>query len=126
MLGRMTATPYSVTVKKNIRAEEILSSISSTFGNASYNDVSLFYYSGHGANSLGADGNPTSYHAALVGTFQTYVSIGAPQNRAGQDSRQEGHHHRRVPLRAVHCARRRGDAGIVLRVQQSGGEPLRQ
>lgn len=75
MLGRMTATPYSVTVKKNIRAEEILSSISSTFGNASYNDVSLFYYSGHGANSLGTDGNPTSYHAALVGTFQTYVSI---------------------------------------------------
>lgn len=75
MLGRMTATLYSVTVKKNIRAEEILSSISSTFGNASYNDVSLFYYSGHGANSLGADGNPTSYHAALVGTFQTYVSI---------------------------------------------------
>lgn len=75
MLGCMTATPYSVTVKKNIRAEEILSSISSTFGNASYNDVSLFYYSGHGANSLGADGNPTSYHAALVGTFQTYVSI---------------------------------------------------
>lgn len=75
MLGRMTATPYSVTVKKNIRAEEILSSISSTFGNASYNDVSLFYYSGHGANSLGEDGNPTSYHAALVGTFQTYVSI---------------------------------------------------
>lgn len=75
MLGRMTATPYSVTVKKNIRAEEILSSISSTFGNASYNDVSLFYYSGHGANSLGADGNPTSYHAALVGTFQTYLSI---------------------------------------------------
>lgn len=75
MLGRMTATPYSVTVKKNIRAEEILSSISSTFGNTSYNDVSLFYYSGHGANSVGADGNPTSYHAALVGTFQTYVSI---------------------------------------------------
>lgn len=75
MLGRMTVTPYSVTVKKNIRAEEILSSISSTFGNASYNDVSLFYYSGHGANSVGADGNPTSYHAALVGTFQTYVSI---------------------------------------------------
>lgn len=75
MLGRMTATPYSVTVKKNIRAEEILSSISSTFGNASYNDVSLLYYSGHGANSVGADGNPTSYHAALVGTFQTYVSI---------------------------------------------------
>lgn len=75
MLSRMTATPYSVTVKKNIRAEEILSSISSTFGNASYNDVSLLYYSGHGANSLGADGNPTSYHAALVGTFQTYVSI---------------------------------------------------
>lgn len=75
MLGRMTATPYSVTVKKNIRAEEILSSISATFGNASYNDVSLFYYSGHGANSVGADGNPTSYHAALVGTFQTYVSI---------------------------------------------------
>lgn len=37
--------------------------------------MSLFYYSGHGANSLGADGNPTSYHAALVGTFQTYVSI---------------------------------------------------
>ena len=75
MLSSMTATPYSVTVKKNIRAEEILSSISSTFAGANYNDVSLFYYSGHGANSVDADGNPTSYHAALVGTFQTYVSI---------------------------------------------------
>lgn len=75
MLSRMTATPYSVTVKKNIRAEEILSSISSTFGDANYNDVSLFYYAGHGANSVEADGTPTNYHAALVGTFQTYVSI---------------------------------------------------
>lgn len=75
MLSRMTATPYSVTVKKNVRAEEILSSIQTTFGSANYNDVSLFYYSGHGANSVDSDGNPTSYHAALVGTFQTYVSI---------------------------------------------------
>ena len=75
MLSSMTATPYSVTVKKNIRAEEILSSISSTFAGANYNDVSLFYYSGHGANSVDENGNPTSYHAALVGTFQTYVSI---------------------------------------------------
>jgi len=126
MLGRMTATPYSVTVKKNIRAEEILSSISSTFGNASYNDVSLFYYSGHGANSLGADGNPTSYHAALVGTFQTYVSIARLKTELDKIPGKKVYHHRRVPLRAVHCARRRGDAGILLRVQQSGGQPLRQ
>ncbi len=75
MLSQMKSTPYSVTTKTNLRAEEILSAISSTFAGANYNDVSLFYYSGHGANSVDTDGTPTNYHAALVGTFQTYVSI---------------------------------------------------
>lgn len=75
MLSQMKSTPYSVTTKTNVRAEEILSAISTTFADANYNDVSLFYYSGHGANSVETDGTPTSYHAALVGTFQTYVSI---------------------------------------------------
>lgn len=70
MLSRMTATPYRITTKSNLTADQIASAITSAFSSATANDVSLFYFAGHGANAVG-----TSYHGALVGTGTTYLSV---------------------------------------------------
>ena len=70
MLSRMTATPYRITTRSNLSASAIESAILNTFSAATANDVSLFYFSGHGANAVG-----TSYHGALVGTGTTYLSV---------------------------------------------------
>lgn len=56
MLATMTSPAYrSVDVKKklNLTASQILSNISTAFQRAKANDVSLFYYSGHGASDYG-------------------------------------------------------------------------
>lgn len=56
MLATMTSPAYrSVDVKKklNLTASQILSNISTAFQRAKANDVSLFYYSGHGAEDYG-------------------------------------------------------------------------
>ena len=70
MLSRMTATPYRVTTKSNLSADGIVSAITSAFSAATANDVSLFYFAGHGANAVGS-----SYHGALVGTGTTYLTV---------------------------------------------------
>lgn len=70
MLSKMTATPYSISTKSNLSADGIVSAIQSTFGSATANDVSLFYFSGHGAYAPN-----TSYHGALQGTGSTYLSV---------------------------------------------------
>ena len=70
MLSRMTATPYRITSKSNLDADGIVSAINSAFSSATANDVSLFFFAGHGANAVG-----TSYHGALVGTGTTYLSV---------------------------------------------------
>lgn len=70
MLSKMTATPYRISTRSNLSADGIVSAIQSTFADAGANDVSLFYFSGLGANALG-----TSYHGALVGTGTTYLSV---------------------------------------------------
>lgn len=71
MLSRMSATPYSTSVQLNLSDSGIINAISSTFSGATSNDVSLFYFSGHGANSAG-----TNFHGALVGAYHTYLSVG--------------------------------------------------
>ncbi|HAL87725.1 MAG TPA: hypothetical protein DFH97_01980 [Clostridiales bacterium] len=54
MLKSMTATPYNAITKIiDADADEILSSISRAFRGAKNSDVSLFYYSGHGAGKTG-------------------------------------------------------------------------
>ncbi len=63
MLGSMTGTKYTVSKRFNYNASSILSAISSTFSGADSNDVSLFYFSGHGTSS-----------GQLVGTNNTYIS----------------------------------------------------
>ncbi len=49
VLGGMK-TKYSVVKKKNATRSQIMNAISSTYKGAKSNDVSLFYYSGHGDN----------------------------------------------------------------------------
>ncbi len=71
MLSRMTATPYSITKQKNITDMGMISAIQSTFAGATANDVSLFYYSGHGANAA----ETPNYHGSLVGVRGTFMSI---------------------------------------------------
>lgn len=70
MLQTMTATPYSVSVRTNLTASGIISAIGSTFGSATEDDVSLFFYSGHGAFS-----ETSSYLGALCGTDNDTVTV---------------------------------------------------
>ena len=79
MLSRMTKTPYRVTTKSNLTADGISSAIRSAFSAATPNDVSLFYFAGHGANAVG-----TSYHGALVGTGTTYLSVASLKSTLDQ------------------------------------------
>lgn len=65
-LGNLTATSWSAVMVTNVSAAKLLTSISSTFAAATENDVSLFYYSGHGTE----DGS-------LVGSDFQEVSPGA-------------------------------------------------
>ena len=59
-LPRFEGTPYDVTTCENLTAEGILSAIDTAFGEALAQDISLFYYSGHGTTPqgslLGSDG----------------------------------------------------------------------
>ncbi len=62
-LGRLTVTPFAVTVARDLTAPGIIEAIRSTFGQATERDVSLVWYSGHGAR----DGS-------LEGTGRTFLS----------------------------------------------------
>lgn len=70
MLSRMTLTPYRITAKSNLSADDMVAAIQDAFANATVNDVSLFYFSGHGANAVGS-----TFHGALQGTGGSYLSI---------------------------------------------------
>ena len=71
MLSRMSATPYRISTKSNLTADQMVSAIQSAFSGAKANDVSLFYFSGLGMNALN-----TSYHGALVGEdTNSYLSV---------------------------------------------------
>lgn len=70
MLALQTGTPYEVTIAQNLNADQILSAIGNVFADADINDVSLFYYVGHGANS-----SASTYLGALCGTGETYVTV---------------------------------------------------
>ncbi len=70
MLGRMKTSAYRVSTQSNLTADGMVSAIQNAFAGATVNDVSLFYFSGHGANLVG-----TSYHGALIGTSGTYLTV---------------------------------------------------
>ncbi len=66
MLRSMSGTPYSVKLMIDATSDEVRSAIASTFGSAGPQDVSLFYFSGHG----GSDGS-------LAGASGTHISAKA-------------------------------------------------
>ncbi len=70
MLRRMSGTPYSINVQHDLSDSGMIAAIQSTFAGAKASDVSLFYFSGHGANSPDTD-----FHGALVGRLHTYLSV---------------------------------------------------
>ena len=70
MLSRMSATPYRISTRSELSADAMITAIRNTFADAQPQDVSLFYFSGKGANAVG-----TSYHGSLMGTGNTYLSV---------------------------------------------------
>lgn len=54
MLQSLAGTPYTVSGYLDLDAAEILDAISEAFAGATEDDVSLFYYSGHGVTGSGA------------------------------------------------------------------------
>ncbi len=71
MLQRQTGTPYAVTTKYNLTASSMKSAIASAFAGADSNDISLFYYSGHGNGGASS----SKYLGALCGTYGTYLTV---------------------------------------------------
>lgn len=53
MLRSMNATMYDLTIRQNLTADGMISAIGEAFAGAAENDVSLFYYTGHGDSSGG-------------------------------------------------------------------------
>ncbi|MBR3796500.1 MAG: leucine-rich repeat protein [Clostridia bacterium] len=72
MLARQSGTPFSVTSRLNVTANEVMHAITSAFSGADSNDVSMLYYSGHGANSTSVDGL-----GALCCIDDTFVTVNA-------------------------------------------------
>lgn len=66
MLALQTGTPYTVSNRLNVTATGMRTAIAAAFAGADGNDVSLFYYSGHGTTGyltgalVGADGSIVS------------------------------------------------------------------
>lgn len=81
MLESFPGTPFTVTTRKNIQTGAgILDAVQSTFSQADEDDVSLFYYSGHGIE----DKDDPDYQGALVGN-NGYTYVTASELRAAMD-----------------------------------------
>ena len=63
--------PFSVKTLPNSKRKAILDAIRSTYADAMDNDVSLFYYSGHGVNAGGDD----TYQGTLVPVDENYITM---------------------------------------------------
>lgn len=61
MLVRLSGTPFTCVKKSNLTASGILSAIATTFADADGDDISLFYYSGHGTRGGNLRGNDGAY-----------------------------------------------------------------
>ncbi len=63
--------PFSVKTLPNSKKAAIMNAIKSTYADAMDNDVSLFYYSGHGVDAGGDD----TYQGALVPIDENYITM---------------------------------------------------
>lgn len=70
MLSGMTAMDWEVYLQADATRDEIVSLISLAFADASENDVSLFYYSGHGVTGSG-----DYYSGALMTVDYNYIPM---------------------------------------------------
>ncbi|HSK69699.1 MAG TPA: caspase family protein, partial [Candidatus Limnocylindria bacterium] len=64
----MSGKTYKITTRADLSASGITSAISSAFSGADDDDISLFYYSGHGVTDTG------TYAGALVGVDISYLT----------------------------------------------------
>jgi len=64
ILSSMPGTPYAAAYRINASASAIQEGIAAQFATADSNDISLFYYSGHGTSS-----------GSICGTQNTYISV---------------------------------------------------
>ena len=62
---------YTTTTLPNSTKDEILSAIGTAFADATENDISLFYYSGHGVQSYFSPG----FHGALCSIDDRYITF---------------------------------------------------
>ena len=53
MLSDKSSTPYAITTKYNLNASDIVAAIRDAFAGATENDISLFYFTGHGLSDTG-------------------------------------------------------------------------
>ncbi|MBR6039574.1 MAG: leucine-rich repeat protein [Clostridia bacterium] len=63
--------PFAVKTLSNSKKAAILNAIKTTYADAMDNDVSLFYYSGHGVDAGGND----TYQGALVPIDENYITM---------------------------------------------------
>lgn len=85
MLKMYTGSKYNIVAKKNCTADQMKAAISSAFAGADSNDISLFYFSGHGVNSSGS-----SLHGALCGVssssnYDTFTYLSVQELRTALD-----------------------------------------
>jgi len=78
MLNMYDGSDYQVTSYQNLSATGIKTAISSALGDADSNDVSLFYYSGHGASDGSLCGIGSGYYGI------TYVTVNDLRNALDQ------------------------------------------
>ncbi len=70
LLESMNGTPYSICMKTDLSAEEIINSVKEVFQNAKPGDVCLLYYSGHGLS-----GEDAESQGALAGADGKRVTL---------------------------------------------------
>lgn len=80
MLNTMKTTKYrafDVKLRQNLTSSQILSEIKSLFGRAKSNDISVFYYSGHGTSSGWMCGIDSEYNYDYVTVDQLRTALDA-------------------------------------------------
>ena len=78
MAATLSKYRYSVTKKTNLSKSQILSAIDSAFKGAASNDVSLFFYSGHGANN---DAGTMGYLCGVNEEFVAFTTLASALNK---------------------------------------------
>ncbi len=75
-MSDLLSADYDITVRENLSPDEILNAVTECFGDATNEDISLFYYSGHGFQS-----SDPNMNGALIGIdYASYVTASELRN----------------------------------------------